>query len=100
MMFEDQEGAAPHDGGACLTVRDTGEGISPGDLPYVFERFWRGDRSRARAQGTGSGLGLAIARQLVRAHGGDIAVESAVGQGTTFTLTLPADGLKSEISEV
>ena len=73
-----------------LTVRDTGEGISPEDLPYIFERFWRGDRSRSHAGGAGSGLGLAIARQLVQAHGGRIAVESQPGQGTTFTIDLPA----------
>ena len=72
-------------------ISDTGEGIPAEDLPYVFDRFWRGDRSRARGGGAGSGLGLAIARQLVHAHGGRIGVESAVGRGTTFTIELPAD---------
>jgi len=76
-----------HDG-VRIIVRDTGEGISAEDLPYVFDRFWRGDRSRSHARGAGSGLGLAIARQLVQAHGGQISVESKVGQGTTFTITL------------
>jgi signal transduction histidine kinase len=71
-----------------VRVRDTGVGIAPEDLPYVFERFYRADRSRARATG-GTGLGLAIARHWVEAHGGEIRVESAVGQGTCFTLTLP-----------
>jgi signal transduction histidine kinase len=78
-----------------IVVSDTGEGIPAEDLPYVFDRFWRGDRSRARAGGAGSGLGLAIARQLVHAHGGRIGVESAVGRGTTFTIELPANHLDS-----
>jgi two-component system, OmpR family, sensor kinase len=71
-----------------VAVRDTGPGIAPEDLPQVFDRFWRADRSRSRALG-GSGLGLAIARQLVEAHGGTIGVESAPGQGSTFWFTLP-----------
>ncbi|HEY72168.1 MAG TPA: HAMP domain-containing histidine kinase [Thermoflexia bacterium] len=88
--------AQPLEGGVRILVRDTGDGIPAEDLPYVFDRFWRGDRARARisahAGGTGSGLGLAIARQLVHAHGGAIRVESELGQGTTFTVELPADG--------
>jgi signal transduction histidine kinase len=71
-----------------VAVADTGTGISPRDLPLIFERFWRGDRSRSRASG-GSGLGLAIARQLVEMHGGMISVESTPGQGSTFRFTLP-----------
>jgi len=71
-----------------VKVRDTGTGIAAEDLPYVFERFYRADKSRSRATG-GAGLGLAIARQLVEAHGGQIEVESEVGQGTQFTFTLP-----------
>jgi two-component system OmpR family sensor kinase/two-component system sensor histidine kinase BaeS len=73
----------------CITVADTGEGIREEDLPHVFDRFWRGDRSRSRHDGVGGGLGLAIVRQLVEAHGGHIAVESEVNQGTTFSVTLP-----------
>lgn len=71
-----------------ISVTDTGPGIASEDLPYVFERFWRGDKSRSRHSG-GSGLGLAIAKQLVEAHGGRIWVESHQGGGTTFTFALP-----------
>ena len=71
-----------------VDVRDTGAGIAIEDLPCVFERFYRADKSRSRTTG-GAGLGLAIARQLVEAHGGRIGVESEPGQGTRFTFTLP-----------
>jgi two-component system OmpR family sensor kinase/two-component system sensor histidine kinase BaeS len=73
---------------ARIIVADNGSGIPAADLPFIFDRFWKGDRARTR-DGAGSGLGLAIARQLVRAHGGDIDVESQPGQGTVFTLSLP-----------
>jgi len=78
-------------GGVRLTVRDSGEGIAPQDLPYLFDRFWRADPARPRAEGAGGGLGLAIARQLVLAHGGHIEVESQPGRGATFLVELPAD---------
>jgi two-component system OmpR family sensor kinase/two-component system sensor histidine kinase BaeS len=77
--------------GVRILVNDTGEGISPEDLPYIFDRFWRGDKSRQRKSGAGSGLGLAIARQFVNAHGGQIAVESQPGVGASFTIDLPQD---------
>ena len=81
--------AEPIDGAVRIRVRDTGEGIPAEDLPAVFDRFWKGDRSRSHAAGAGSGLGLAIVQQLVHAHGGRVAVESEMGEGTTFTLELP-----------
>lgn len=77
--------------GVRILVRDTGEGIPSDDLPYIFDRFWRGDKSRQRRSGAGSGLGLAIAKQFVVAHGGQIAVESQLGVGTTFVIDLPQD---------
>lgn len=83
--------AEPNQNGVQILVRDTGEGIPTEDLPYVFDRFWRGDKSRQRQSGTGSGLGLAIARQFIQAHGGEIAVESQLGEGTTFTIDLPRE---------
>jgi len=74
--------------GIEVTVRDTGEGIRPEDLPHIFEQFYRGEKSRNRATG-GAGLGLAIAQSFVQAHGGTIRVESKVGQGTRFIFFLP-----------
>ena len=74
-----------------VAVKDTGSGIAPEHLPYVFERFYRADPARARADG-GAGLGLAIVKQLVAAHGGQVWVESQPGHGATFTFTLPVAG--------
>jgi signal transduction histidine kinase len=71
-----------------IAVTDTGEGISAEDLPYVFERFWRADKSRSSYSG-GTGIGLAIARRLVELQGGRIEVESELGIGSTFRFSLP-----------
>jgi two-component system sensor histidine kinase BaeS len=72
-----------------ITVSDTGEGIPPEDLEFIFDRFWKGDRARTHAGGAGSGLGLAISKKLVEAHGGSIDVESVVGRGTSVFVDLP-----------
>ncbi|NEQ25766.1 MAG: two-component sensor histidine kinase, partial [Microcoleus sp. SIO2G3] len=71
-----------------IEVRDTGVGIAAEDLPHVFERFWRADRSRNRTSG-GTGIGLAISRRLVELQGGEIEVESELGTGSTFRFSLP-----------
>jgi two-component system sensor histidine kinase BaeS len=73
-----------------IEVADTGPGIGPEDLPYVFDRFWRAEKSRNRATG-GSGLGLAIVRKLAEAHGGAATAFSVPGQGATFRLRLPRE---------
>ena len=80
--------ARPEESGVVIAVRDTGTGIPREHLPFVFERFWRGEKSRTRRAG-GSGLGLAIAKQIVVLHGGTISVKSEIGVGTTFWFTLP-----------
>ena len=77
------------EGRVVLAVRDNGVGIPPGDLPRIFERFYRVGRSRDRREG-GTGLGLAIAKHLTQAMGGTIEVESVQGSGTTFRVSLPA----------
>jgi signal transduction histidine kinase len=74
-----------------IDVADTGVGISAEDLPKVFDRFWRAEKSRSRQSG-GSGLGLAIVRKLVEAHGGTVTATSTPGRGSTFTLRLPHQG--------
>jgi len=78
--------------GLVISVADTGEGIAPEDLPYIFERFYRSGNSRARKEG-GTGLGLAIAKQMVQAHKGRIWVNSEVGKGSTFYLVFPFSNL-------
>jgi two-component system sensor histidine kinase BaeS len=71
---------------AWLTVTDTGPGIPAGELPYIFQRFWRGTAATGRA---GTGIGLAVADELATAHGGTLTATSPPGEGATFTLTLP-----------
>lgn len=82
-------GTGAHAGRLVCAVADTGEGIPADDLPYIFEKLYRARRARGRPV-EGSGLGLTIAQQIIRAHGGDLTVQSVLGAGTTFTLTLPA----------
>jgi signal transduction histidine kinase len=73
-----------------VTISDSGPGIQAEDLPHIFERFYRGEKSRTRQKdGKGYGLGLSIAYWIVRNHGGQIDVDSRQGKGTTFTVWLP-----------
>jgi signal transduction histidine kinase len=80
--------ATEHNKWVEISVSDTGEGIPAEDLPNIFERFYRVDKSRSRATG-GHGLGLTIAKRLVEAHGGKIEAQSEVGKGSRFTFTVP-----------
>ena len=77
------------DDAVYVVVQDNGEGISPEDLPHIFERFYRADRARRAGTG-GSGLGLSIAKSLVEAQEGTLTVKSQVGKGSTFTIGLPS----------
>jgi signal transduction histidine kinase len=76
------------DGQARFSVLDEGPGISPADLPHLFERFYRGEKTRAREEG-GSGLGLSIVQGLVRAQGGEVSIESEESRWTRVSVRLP-----------
>ncbi|MFD3876966.1 sensor histidine kinase [Streptomyces microflavus] len=87
--YREGPGSGPGPEVVVIEVADTGTGIPAADLPYVFDRFWRAEKSRSRRTG-GSGLGLAIVRKLAEAHGGTAGATSTEGQGSAFTLRLPA----------
>jgi signal transduction histidine kinase len=78
----------------AVSVHDTGPGIPPEELPYIFERFYKVEKARTRTT-AGTGIGLAIVKGLVEAHGGRVWVESTPGKGSVFTFTVPAAGRNS-----
>jgi signal transduction histidine kinase len=83
-------------GKVAVYVTDTGQGIAADNLPHVFERFYRADKARSRSSGPGgTGLGLSIVRSVIKAHGGEISIDSQEGKGTSVRFTLPiyADNL-------
>jgi signal transduction histidine kinase len=83
---------AQEDGSVMFTVADTGIGIAPGDLPHIFDRFWRADPARSRTgDRPGTGLGLSITKWIAEAHGGSITVQSRPGRGSVFTVRLPRE---------
>jgi signal transduction histidine kinase len=83
---------AQEDGSVVFTVADTGIGIAPGDLPHIFDRFWRADPARSRTgERPGTGLGLSITKWIAEAHGGSITVQSRPGRGSVFTVRLPRE---------
>jgi signal transduction histidine kinase len=85
---------------ARFTVRDTGMGIAAADLPHVFERFWRADRVRTRgSERSGFGLGLPISQYIAQAHGGHLSVQSRLGRGSAFTVTLPLRAIAGDPTE-
>ena len=81
---------AADDGNVVITVADTGVGIPPEQLPHIFDKFYQADNQAAAAT-KGTGLGLAIAKEILEAHGGHVEVDSKVGVGTMFVVTLPTE---------
>ena len=81
------------DGSAELSVLDTGPGIAAEHIPRLTERFYRVDRSRSRDTG-GTGLGLAIVKHVLQRHGAELSIESTLGKGSVFTITLPASRVR------
>lgn len=79
------------DGSYVITISDTGPGIPEADLPYIFERFYKVDKSHHMSMTKGAGLGLAIAKEIIRMHGANVTVHSVMGQGTSFIITFPPD---------
>jgi signal transduction histidine kinase len=96
-----QLGAEVQDGMILVSLKDSGDGIAPEDLPRIFERFYRGEKSRSREgfDSGGAGLGLAIAKGLIESHGGRIWAESAPGRGTVMKFTLPRSGRRAGAGE-
>src|SRR3954462_274421 len=90
-LWEDERDVA-------FAVSDSGIGIAAGDLPHIFERFWRADPARSRTgDRPGTGLGLAITKWIAEAHGGSITVQSRPGRGTIFTVRLPKSARTQEV---
>ncbi len=89
-------GAKQNDGSVLITISDQGMGISEEEIPHLFDRFYRSDKSRTKTDVAGYGLGLAIAKQIVERHRGLIKVESVVGKGTKFTIKLPRNSVYSQ----
>jgi len=83
--------ASKENGYCAVTIADTGDGIDEKSLPYIFDRFYRGDQARKRGEGS-TGLGLSIVQRIVRLHGGTIEVESRAGEGTAFHVRIPNEG--------
>jgi two-component system phosphate regulon sensor histidine kinase PhoR len=89
--------AEEHDGAVTISIEDTGSGIATADLPRVFERLYRGDKSRSRKI-EGTGLGLAIVKHLVQAHGGELSVASELGHGSRFVFTIASGAQAAELA--
>jgi len=81
----------------CISVSDTGEGIPPESREHIFDRFFQADSSRKGGLNHGAGLGLAIVHEIVQAHGGKIGVRSRLGEGTTFEVLLPLNGMQADM---